>query len=94
MVVSLELTVVNKGFPLFTRFLAAYRLVKIWARMRFFDDAAGVVPSTVKDRGLYVKFPITRSKTSGPTARRRSCTPSYLRVLVFLLTLGWMSSWT
>ena len=90
MIVSLELTVENDGEPIFTRALAWFVLVMIWAALRC-DDVQAILPhrSLLLRSGL--KLLLGKTKTTGPDKPQKEVMAHVLRTLS-LTGVDWLQS--
>eukprot|EP00973_Karenia_brevis_P009322 1261895-Karenia_brevis.AAC.1 len=65
MVISLELMVFDEAVPIFLRFVAWIKLLRIWGSLRS-DDLQGLAPQFLRWMPSGVTGHLDRSKTSGP----------------------------
>ena len=69
-IVGLEKFVIDTSRPLYKRFLAWTRLLKVWAALRSGDTEA-IVPAALRWTGAGLEGTLERTKTSGPGKRAR-----------------------
>ena len=69
-IVAMESAVHDAHYPLFKRFVAWVRLLKVWAALRS-DDTEGMVPQELRLTDAGLEGVLERSKTSGPGRRCR-----------------------
>ncbi|CAK0793697.1 unnamed protein product [Prorocentrum cordatum] len=68
MVIGMERLVVCDGYPLFKRFIAWTRLVKVWAALRS-NYTEGLSPGTLRFTASGLEGTLQRTKTTGPGRR-------------------------
>ena len=89
--VALELAVMDAKLPLYTRYLAGFRLVKWWSGMRF-DDTLGASPQGITAEGEVFKLKLVRTKTSGPDRRTKTLYAYIARGACFVDST-WFDTW-
>jgi hypothetical protein len=87
-IVAMEAAVHDAHYPLFKRFIAWVRLLKIWAALRS-DDTEGMVPQELRITDAGLEGVLERSKTSGPGRRCRHL-PFFVSHSAFLGHHGWL----
>jgi hypothetical protein len=87
-IVAMEYAVHDKHYPLFKRFIAWVRLLKVWAALRS-DDTEGLVPQELRLTDAGVEGVLERSKTSGPGRRCRHL-PFFVSHDAYLGYRGWL----
>ena len=88
-IVSMELTVTDSSQLPYLRFLAGFRLLKVWASMRF-DDTLGITPKNIEEFDAGFKIPLDRTKTSGPD-RRVKVLYGYVCKQAAFVEPGWLT---
>ena len=92
LVESLEYVVVSTMFDWFTRVFAWYRLVRVWASLRF-NDTLHIAPCEMVFEGGDWTFTLSSSKTTGPDKRVGSLRGTVSRGCYLLcenwLLVGW-----
>jgi hypothetical protein len=87
-IVAMESAVLDAQYPVFKRFIAWVRLLKIWAALRS-DDTEGMVPQELRLTDAGLEGVLERSKTSGPGRRCRHL-PFFVSHSAFLGHRGWL----
>jgi hypothetical protein len=87
-IMAMEAAVHDVGYPLFKRFVAWVRLLKVWAALRS-DDTEGMVPQGLRLTDTGIEGVLERSKTSGPGRRCRHL-PFFVSHRAFLGHKGWL----
>ena len=80
--------VVDDSLQLYWRLFAWYRLLRVWACLRF-DDHRGLLPSSLRLVGGSLRGTLVRSKTTGAGKRREEL---YLHVdrMAYILESSWL----
>jgi hypothetical protein len=87
-IVAMEAAVHDEDHPLFKRFIAWVRLLKVWAALRS-DDTEGLVPQALRLTATGLEGVLERSKTSGPGRRCRHL-PFFVSHRAFLGHKDWL----
>ena len=87
---AFERIVVDSSSPKFLRMFAWFRLVRLWACLRF-DDHRGLLPQSMRLVSGCLKGTLVRTKTSGPGRRREEL---YIHVdsAAYLVSPGWLEA--
>jgi hypothetical protein len=87
-IIAMEHAVHDESYPLFKRFVAWVRLLKVWAALRS-DDTEGMIPHELRITDAGLEGVLERSKTSGPGRRCRHL-PFFVSHNAFLGNPGWL----